>query len=500
MSANPVDYSDIQGLVRFGYGALTQASFLLLEIRDPRSAAAWLASAPVSNAVELEIPPQTALQVALTYSGLQSLGVPQSVLAGFSDEFQSGMWGEENRSRRLGDVGQSTPTSWMWGGPDEAPHIVVLAYAQSGLDTFIDSIKGPHWDAAFRLIQSLSTSDLGGVEPFGFTDGISQPTIDWERHRTTEDQLRYTNLACLGEFLLGYPNEYGHYTDRPLLANDPGNSSLPIAEDVPDMRDLGRNGTYLVLRQLRQDVRGFWQFVDGQAGGDLKKREELASAMVGRKRNGEPLEPLSSSLIPGVTPDTPGTPSNQFNYDSDVDGSGCPFGAHIRRSNPRNADFPPGTTGLLSNVTRDLGLKHVKLREDIMSSTRFHRLLRRGREYGPGLSPEQALQPGYPDNEEHGLHFICLNANISRQFEFVQSAWIMNSKFNGMSGETDPLLGNRLPIVNGQPTDSFLIPQESGLPRCIGGVPQFVTVRGGAYFFLPGISALRFLATARASQ
>jgi deferrochelatase/peroxidase EfeB len=497
MGANPAEFSDIQGLVRFGYGALTQASFLLLEIRDRRAAGAWLASARVSNAVELDSPPPTALQIALTYPGLQKLGVPQSVLAGFSDEFQSGMWGVENRSRRLGDIGQSTPTAWKWGGPDKVPHVVVMAYAVSGLDMFIDSIKGANWDTAFRLTESLSTSNLDGYEPFGFKDGISQPTLDWERRRTTEDQVRYTNVACLGEFLLGYSNEYGRYTDRPLLANDPGNSSLPTAEDVPDMRDLGRNGTYLVLRQLQQDVRGFWQFVDGQASGDPLKRDELASAMVGRTRDGEPLATPCSWPIAGVNV---APPPNQFNFDPDIDGSRCPFGAHIRRSNPRNADFPDGTTGFFSKIAHDLGLKHVELRQDIMSSTRFHRLLRRGREYGPGLSPEQALEPGYPDNNEHGLHFVCLNANISRQFEFVQSAWIMNSKFNGMTGEADPLLGNRLPMATGEPTDSFLIPQQSGLARRITGVPQFITVRGGAYFFLPGIKALKFLATAYASH
>ena len=209
--------------------------------------------------------------------------------------------------------------------------------------------------------------------------------------------------------------------------------------------------------------------------------------------------PVARQLLASRRTDS-GTPSNRFNFDSDVDASRCPFGAHIRRSNPRNADFPEGTTGFFSKLAHDLGFKHVELREDIMSSTRFHRLLRRGREYGPGLSPEQALQPDYPDNAGHGLHFVCLNANISRQFEFVQSAWIMNSKFNGITGETDPLLGNRLPIANGQPTDSFLIPQESGLACRISGLPQFITVRGGAYFFLPGIKALKFLATAYASK
>jgi len=494
MSANPVDYRDIQGLVRYGYAALTEASFLLLEIRDARAAAAWLASAPVTNAVDLGKAPLTALQVALTVQGMQKLGAPPAVIAGFSDEFQLGMWDPENRSRRLGDIGASAPERWEWGGPGKVPHVLVMAYAQSGLDVFIASIKGAHWDAAFRLITSLGTSNLHGYEPFGFTDGVSQPQPDWDRTRTTDDQLGYTNVSCLGEFLLGYPNEYGRYTDRPLLPSDSNSSPLPEADDRPGMRDLGRNGSYLVLRQLKQDVRGFWQFADREAHGDWQQREQMAAAMVGRTRSGDPLVPLSRSPLPGVEAGRP--PSNQFTYDSDVNGTHCPFGAHVRRANPRNADYIAGTKGFFGERVRDLGLKQLDLRQDVMSSTRFHRVLRRGREYGPELTPEQALEPGYPDDQEHGLHFICLNANISRQFEFVQSAWIMNSKFNGMTGETDPLLGNREPILNGQATDNFLLPQESGLSRRITAVPQFIIVRGGAYFFLPGIQALRFLATA----
>jgi len=493
MSTNPVDYADIQGLVRFGYRSLIQASFLLLQIRDRRAAGEWLTTAPISNAVDVGKAPQTALQVAFTRQGLEALGVPDSVVAGFSDEFLSGMWKPENRSRRLGDVGSSAPEAWDWGGPNDVPHVLVMAYAQSGLDGFLESVKGTSWDTAFKVIRSLGTSYLGGFEPFSFSDGISQPMLDWEQRRTTGDQLTYTNISCLGEFLFGYPNEYGHYTDRPLLPSDSTNSSLAEAEDAPGMRDLGRNGTYLVLRTLQQDVRGFWQFVNDAAGGDSRLREQLASAMVGRTRAGEPLAPLSDAPIPGVKA---GTPSNQFTYDSDENGMRCPFGAHVRRSNPRNADFPPGTSGLLSKLAHDLGLTHVEYRQDIMSPTRFHRLLRRGREYGPPLSPEQALQPDYPDNEEHGLHFICLNANISRQFEFVQGAWIMSSKFDGMTGETDPLLGNRQPLANGQSTNSFLLPQEGGPARRVAGVPPFITVRGGAYFFLPGIRALKFLASA----
>ena len=491
MSSYAVDFSDVQGLVRFGYSALTEASFVLLRVRDAAAASAWLSVAPVTNAVELDKAPLTALQVAFTRQGLEALRLSPQAISGFSDEFLSGIGGEQNRSHRLGDEGANAPHLWRWGGPDKVPHLVVMFYAQKGqLASFAANFKGPSWDAAFESIAALPTSDLQGVEPFGFTDGISQPTLDWQRGRGTADQLAYTNLSCLGEFLLGYPNEYGRYTDRPLLSSDGGNAILPEAEDVPGMRDFGRNGTYLVLRQLQQDVRGFWQFVDRESNGDSQVREQLAWAMVGRKRNGDPLEDLSQPPIEGVKP---ATPSNQFNYDSDASGMRCPFGAHVRRANPRNADFPPGTGGLLSQLIHNLGFNPMGVREDIMSSTRFHRVLRRGREYGPGLSPEQALQPNFSDQEEHGIQFVCLNANISRQFEFVQGAWIMSTKFNGTSGESDPLLGNRQPIPGCPVTDNFLLPQENGPARRVEGLPQFVTVRGGAYFFLPGIRALKFL-------
>lgn len=489
--ANQVDFRDVQGLVRFGYGSLTEAVFLLLRIRDAGAASAWLSSAPVTSAVQLDRAPSTALQIALTRPGLEALRVPPDILASFADEFNSGMCGEENRSRRLGDIGPSSPEHWKWGTGGKTPHLLVMLYAQKGqLASFAAAIRNSAWQAAFELLAELPTSDLEGVEPFGFADGISQPTLDWQQVRTAEAQLRYTNLSCLGEFLLGYQNEYGRYTDRPLVAADQNNSELPDAPDAPGMRDLGRNGTYLVLRQLQQDVRGFWSFVNAQSNGDAQERERMAWRMVGRTRKGDPLEDISQQTIAGVSASEP---PNRFTYDADSRGIRCPFGAHIRRANPRNADFPPGTGGIVSQLLHNLGFTSPGFREDIISSTRFHRLLRRGREYGPGLSPEQALQPGYPDNEEHGIQFVCLNANISRQFEFVQGAWLTNTKFNGMTGESDTLLGTRQPVPGCHVTDNLLLPQQQGLAQRVSHVPQFVTVRGGAYFFLPGITALKFM-------
>jgi deferrochelatase/peroxidase EfeB len=124
---------------------------------------------------------------------------------------------------------------------------------------------------------------------------------------------------------------------------------------------------------------------------------------------------------------------------------------------------------------------------------RFHRILRRGRAYGSSLPVEEAIRPGGPDDDERGLYFIGLNANIARQFEFVQSAWLVGTKFGGLAEESDPLMGTRERIAGRPVADTFSLPQHTGVRRRLTGLPQFVTVRGGAYFFLPGIRALRYL-------
>lgn len=494
MSANPVEYEDIQGLVRFGYRKLTQASFVLLRVRDAAAARAWLARCPVSNSREQSPPPRAALQVAFSSQGLRALGVNEDVVQGFSREFLAGMSSDESRARRLGDLGANSPANWRWGGqPLDVPHVLLLLYALPGeLEAWQRKVLD-ECASGFEVLTCLSTSDMDGVEPFGFTDGISQPTLDWKRERPAKDEevLDYSNLSCLGEYLLGYPNEYGEYTDRPLLRDefDP-QALLPRAEESPDLADLGRNGSYLVLRQLHQDVGGFWRYLDSVAQGDAARREQLAAAMVGRTRDGVPLVGIGTGEVIQGERD----PLNTFTYGNDLAGERCPIGAHIRRSNPRNADLPAGGRGWVSRLMRTLGFDAAGLAQDHVSSTRFHRLLRRGREYGEGMSIEQALAGEQGGPQGTGLHFISLGANIARQFEFVQGAWLAGTHFANLHNESDPLLGNRLPGADGTPTHHFSMPTEGGCPMHVPGIPQFVRVVGGAYFFMPGIRALRYLA------
>ena len=361
------------------------------------------------------------------------------------------------RSRLLGDVGDESPSGWTWGGPASDPvHVLVLAYART--DGLLERLCRELLDEAegngLRLVQQLETSPLVPAEPFGFHDGISQPLVEGLGRGTD----RLAGEVRAGEFVLGYTNEHGQVSQRPLLpgADDP-RSLLP--RDESGRADLGRNGSYLVMRQLRQDVDAFWTFADEASRGedgvpDGEARELLAAKMVGRWPSGAPLTLAPQHDDPALADE------NSFGYhETDPRGLACPIGSHVRRVNPRDSLEPnPGS-------------------DESLAINRRHRLLRRGRSYGPATG-----------GGERGLFFVCLNANLARQYEFVQHTWVNNPSFNGLYDEPDPLIGPR-----GEKGTYFTLPGNP-VRRRYADLPQFVSVRGGAYFFLPGIRALRYLA------
>jgi len=489
-STSQVDFDDIQGLVRFAHGQLKDSAFVLLRIADEGAAKRWLAKLEVTSATLLSPIPNQAIQMAFTAGGLHQLGLNDALIAQFSDEFLAGMSGDDNRSRRLGDTGDNAPEQWQWGGkPNTSPDVLLMYYAREGSITqLIEAHRDEDFSAGFEVQQTLVSTSQGPEEPFGFADGISQPKIDWDQMLSTDahERASYTHRMSIGEVLLGYENEYGLYTSRPLLNRTQYNTAVPlaVAQEDSERWDLGRNGSYLVLRQLSQDVPQFWQYLDGQVAGDAQARYQLAAAMVGRQRSGVPLIAGNSSAR-----------ENDFSYDRDPLGIQCPIGSHIRRMNPRTGDFPPGTNTRLSKLVRTLGFGRRYPTEDLIAASRFHRILRRGRVYGEPLSPEEAIHNAENSQveEDRGLYFICLGANLARQFEFVQGAWAMSSKFAGLGTESDPLLGNRQPLLDGSHTDKFSRPKQNVPAECIKNLPQFVTVRGGAYFFMPGIRALNYI-------
>ena len=450
MAAAPVELElgDVQGLVARGYGSLKAASFLLLGLEDAAAARRWLGTALDSITSGDERPESRAVNLAFTSVGLARFGLSPEVLQQFSNEFVNGMT-TEHRRRILGDLGDDAPEHWDWGGPSTAAvGAVLLLYARdpAELERLLEEQSRLLVTAGVEVQRKLDTSDLDGFEPFGFRDGISQPFVEGLSKTGPGGQT-----VRAGEFVLGYVNEHGHYTDQTLLK-------------APDA--VGKNGTYLVFRQLEQDVRGFWRFLE-EIAADPAERTRLAAKMVGRWPGGAPLALSPDRDDPELAE------QNDFGYfHEDRDGARCPIGAHVRRTNPRDSlDPQPGS-------------------DKSLAINRRHRLLRRGREYGRALTSEQALtEPLTAHEEERGLHFICLNANIARQFEFVQGTWLNNPKFAALYDDSDPLVGQSDPYGG-----TFTV-QAKGVRTRIGGVPRFVSVKGGAYFFLPGLRALRSLAS-----
>ena len=369
--ADTLDLQDIQGLIIRGYGNLKAACYILLEISSPGPAKIWLSALANTITTGQASPGEKALNVAFTYAGIKKLGLEPAILAMFSNEFITGM-ATPHRSLLLGDVEESSPAQWAWGGPNtRSIDMVLMMFAVD--DHELSDVYNTYAQAfaANGLLEvlKLDTVDLGNKEHFGFHDGVSQPVM--EGLPQTETSM---NTIKAGEFLLGYPNEYGLYTDRPVLkpAMDP-KGLLPRDSSGSGNVDLGRNGSYLVFRQLRQDVRGFWQFLDGatknpDGSSNPATRLKLASQMVGRWPSGAPL------LKTPDQDDTRLADANDFAYyQTDPYGFNCPIGAHVRRANPRDSlDPQPGS-------------------EQSIAIGKRHRILRRGREYGPPVDPAELL-------------------------------------------------------------------------------------------------------------
>jgi Dyp-type peroxidase family len=259
----------------------------------------------------------------------------------------------------------------------------------------------------------------------------------------------------------------------------------------PERHDFGKNGSYLVFRQLEQDVQGFWNYIEEarhkvpDAPPDRAGREWLAAKMVGRWPNGTPLALFPDAPGPAVDQD-----ADSFTYGANDDsfGNRCPIGSHVRRSNPRDTALPvPHDPELSGDPALD-----KKVRADRLDLTNRHRILRRGRAYGPPVDEDYDIDAlrTVSSSEERGLHFLCFNANLSRQFEFVQSNWVQNPSFAGLSSDPDPLVGaDRKVPFNAR---DFTI---QGCPvRRVRQLPRVVETRGGAYFFMPSRRALAFLA------
>ncbi len=442
-----VDLADLQGNVLRGYTYPT-AAYVFLRIDHPDRARELLRGMlPQITTAEpwTGDPPPTAMQVAFTYAGLQALGVSDAILETFPPEFREGM---AARAARLGDRGPSAPERWDPGLGSGEVHALVTVYAvdDERLDARRDQLHqiGQSSGSTTVLFEQRAEALPGGRDHFGFIDGISQPAIEGsgvtprpgDGHPTGKGRWR---ALATGDFVFGYVDE---------------DKGIPAAPAAP----FDRNATFMVFRKLATNVAGFRSYLEEKGKAYPGGPEMLAAKIVGRWRDGTPLELSPDRPDPAIS----GDPNriNDFTYEPDDQGLRCPLGAHIRRANPRDSrEFYGGEL------------------------TRRHRIIRRGRSYGPPLA-EGALED---DGQERGLAFVCFCTSIERQFETIQAFWVDDGDALGVGKDRDFLIGepddeNDKMTIPGNPP-FFLHPQ-----------PSFTECRGGEYLFQPSIGALRWLA------
>ncbi len=454
-----LDLDDIQGLILRGYRPMRRARHLLLGIDRGRAfkamlrdlatedrdsgpfvtvAADWMNKPPVGEE------PVDCVNIGLTYSGLEALGLPKDSLVSFPEEFRAGA---VKQADEVGDTDANGPEHWIEQlNPDNHAdvHVVLSLFARTdhGLEALTSELRSRaardgaarellHWDAGALY----EDEERAGYVHFGYRDGLSQPTIAGAPRAGILDPL---DPVPPGEFLLGHPSQRPHYI-----------------YPVPTPAALGRNGSFAAFRIAEQDVRTFEEFLTARSDGTPEGRELLAARLCGRWRNGVPLvmSPDSDSPIPRGR-------LNMFDYANahpDPEGALCPLGSHIRRANPR--------------LTRVMGGGGEK-----------RRIIRRGLPYGP------PYDPAHPnDGHSRGLVGMFICASLREQFEFVMSEWLNDGVFaRGLGRTRDPLTGNN------DPTGEFTAP--GAPPVHVQGLSRFVTTRGGAYCFLPSMTALRHLA------
>lgn len=434
----------IQGNILTGYEGMVDGRLVFLQFQSPEAGAQFVDTfQPTSErATDARERDAFAKNIALTFAGFKSLGLGD--LEDLPEEFREGM---EERAPMLGDVGVNHPYYWerpLAGGVANAPTtarvdlstidaVVTFQWregAGANADREVANLARP--GVRILAIQNLQRKVTRGgtfVAPFGFADGLSQPVPraqGYDSRGVPRDQV------ALGELLLGYENARGE--------------TLQYAQP-----DVFRNGSFLAMRKIRQDVPGFDAYLAARAGAPRgpATAEELAGKIMGRSRNGEPLA-LGA----------PKGPTNDFDYTKDEEGRGCPLAAHVRRANPRVTATP--------------------------NREATPRILRRGFSY-------------HDDASDEGIVFMAYCASLGSQYEVIQK-WVNGGNSTGTyGGQVDPMSG-----VPGIADTSYVYVEETTGKVVEVPMPArpLLSLKWGLYLFAPsthGLTAIAKLANEAAS-
>jgi Dyp-type peroxidase family len=435
-----LEFDDIQHILLKRAPALT-ARYEFLSFRDGAGGRAWASAikGTIHSAASMQASvdkDKRWVTAAFTWNGLRALGLDEGPLASFPEEFKQGM---PARAEILGDVGLNAPEHWVGDLASPDLHAIVILFARD--QTEQDRCVSEHAKLVSDCpgVEVLSVLDLKATPPFdyahdhfGYRDRLSQPVIEGAGEEPTPGSGAPLKP---GEFIIGYPDEYG------------------VVAGAPQPAILARNGSFMAYRRLEEHVGKFRDFLR-QHGETAEEQELIAAKLMGRWRSGAPLVLAPEKDDPALGADM--QRNNDFNYkEMDPHGYAAPLGSHARRMNPRDA---------AANMNR-------------------RRMIRRGATYGPHL-PE-----GQPDDgTERGIAAFIICASLIRQFEFAQNVWANDRNFHELGNERDPIIGAQ------DGTLEFKIPKRP-IRKKIVELPAFTTVRGGAYFFLPGLKALGYLAS-----
>jgi Dyp-type peroxidase family len=435
-----LEFDDIQYILLTRAPAIT-GRYEFLSFRNAAGGRAWLAA--ILETVHSVQQARASIEkdyrwvsVAFTWNGLRALGVDEASLATFPEEFKQGMVA---RAEVLGDTGANHPDNWIGGLDSPDLHAIVILFARDEEEHVRCQAEHDKFIAQCDGVEVLSSLDLEATPPFeyahdhfGYRDRLSQPVIEGSGEEPTPGSGAPLKA---GEFILGYPDEDG----------PPAN--------LPQPETLSRNGSYMAYRRLQEHVGAFRDFLK-KHGQTPEEQELVAAKLMGRWRSGAPLVLAPDKDDPALGADP--QRNNDFNYKQmDPHGYAVPLGSHMRRMNPRDT---------AANMNR-------------------RRMIRRGGTYGPYL-PENVPEDGI----ERGIAAFVICASLIRQFEFAQNVWVNDRNFHELGNERDPIIGNQ------DGTLEYKIPKRP-IRKKITGLPAFTTVRGGAYFFLPGLKALRYLAS-----
>jgi Dyp-type peroxidase family len=506
MTEVQTNLANIQGNIFGGFNKDHQ-SFLFLSMPDQASGQAWLDEIihDVATCEEViafndllkqikrrqgreGVVKATWMNVAFTFSGLRVLGVDPADLDMFPDDFRQG---PAARAAAVGDVDDSDPTNWIPPLRDADVHAVVLVASDDPND-LEEEVVNRQAEFEARGIQLIyrqngeartgvdaDGQDQNGHEHFGFDDGVSQPGVRDDRVTpqglNADVGLPGQDRLWPGEFVLGYPRQTGTADPDGSANTDPGE----IAESGPAWTT---DGSYLVFRRLRQDVKGFRDFVKSQAAVEQISVPLMGAKLVGRYTSGCPLEIADgqadnfdtlaadpSIADPGILADER---INAFDYASgnplrdDSTGHRVPRAGHIRKVYPRNAK-PPGEP-----------------------AAEARRILRRGIAFGASF--DETAPPGDPAAadatfpDDRGLLFLCYQTSISNKFEFLMEKWVDNPNF------PEPNDGHDLVISQRDAIRTFDLPDGKVTPFT---APQrWVITSWSGYFFQPSLLSLAKLA------